>query len=30
MKDHKVYDIPYGYDNSDDISSCCAWGELEW
>jgi hypothetical protein len=30
MKDHKVYDFNYGYNDSDKISDCCNWGELEW
>lgn len=30
MKDFKIYDSNYGYNNSDQISSCCDWAEIEW
>jgi hypothetical protein len=30
LKDFKIYDTPFGQDDSDDISSCCGWAENQW
>lgn len=30
LKDFKIYDIPFGQDDSNGITECCNWAENEW
>jgi hypothetical protein len=30
MKDFKIYDEPYGQNDSNKITECCDWSSLEW
>lgn len=30
MRDFKVYDIPYGQNEINQISECCDWNSIEW
>lgn len=30
IKDFKIYDMPFGTEDSCDITECCNWAENEW
>lgn len=30
LEDFKIYDEPYGCDDSCNLTSCCNWAEIQW